>query len=74
MFLLTMFTLQTHLGFFDTVFRGHTDINSSIASKVVFSLSGRHKISPVIGYGLKFVKMYFLSKIDITMTTINKKL
>ena len=33
------------------------------------------KFSPaVIDYGLKFVKTYFLSKIYITMTTINNKI
>ena len=33
-----------------------------------------NKFSPVIGYGLKFGKNVVLSKIDVTMTTINKKL
>ena len=32
------------------------------------------KFSPVIGYGFKFVKMYFFIKINITTKTIHKKL
>ena len=39
-----------------------------------FVLVRSYKISPVIDYELKFVKMQFLRKIDIIMTTINKKL
>ena len=58
---------------FDTVFRRPYPC-FSIALRVILSLSDRYKIPPVIDYELKFVKMQFLRKIDIIMTTINKKL
>ena len=46
----------------------------SIALKVMLSLSDRYKVSSMIDYRLKFVKNVGFSKIDITTTTINKKL
>ena len=47
----------------------------SIALKVFFPCPIAIKCSPaVIAYGLKFVKTYFLSKIYITVTTINNKI
>ena len=45
----------------------------SIALKVVFSLSDRHKIFTSNLLWIEICKNIVLSKIDITMTTINKK-
>ena len=46
----------------------------SIVLKVICACPIATNFSPVIDYELKFVKMQFLVKIDITMTTVNKKL
>ena len=46
----------------------------SIALKVVFSLSDRYKIFTSNWLWIEICENVVLSKIDITMTTINKKL
>ena len=61
--------------FFYTVFQ-RLYTNFSIAIKVFFFFPCliAMKVSPVIAYGLKIVNNYVvLSKIDITITTTNKK-
>ena len=46
----------------------------SIALKVVFTLSDRYKIFTSYWLWIEICENVVLSKIDITMTTINKKL
>ena len=57
----------------DTVFQGPYRY-FSIALKVVFSLSDRYKIFTSNWLWIEICENVVLSKIDITMTTINKKL
>ena len=56
----------------DTVFQGPYRY-FSIALKVVFSLSDRYKIFTSNWLWIEICENVVLSKIDITMTTINKK-
>ena len=60
---------------FDTVFQRPyiTDISFSVALEVVFSLSDRYKIFTSNWLWIEICENAVLSKIDITMTTINKK-
>ena len=58
---------------FDTVFQRPYRY-FSIALKVVFSLSDRYKIFTSNWLWIEICENVVLSKIDITMTTINKKL
>ena len=58
---------------FDTVFQRPYRY-FSIALKVVFSLSDRYKIFTSNCLWIEICENAVLSKIDITMTTINKKL
>ena len=53
-------------------FRGHTDIFQS-PKKFFFSLSDRYKIFTSNWLWIEICENVVLSKIDITMTTINKK-
>ena len=46
----------------------------SIALKLVFSLSDRYKIFTSCWLWIEICEKVVLSKIDVTMTTINKKL
>ena len=56
-------------------FRGQeTDIIFSIALKVISSLSDRYKIFVSDWLYIEICQNVGFSKIDITMTTINKKL
>ena len=57
---------------FDTVFQRPYRY-FSIALKVFFSLSDRYKIFTSNGLWIEICENVVLSKIDITMTTINKK-
>ena len=58
---------------FDTVFQRPYRYFSN-ALKVFFSLSDRYKISTSNCLWIEICENVVLSKIDITMTTINKKL
>ena len=58
---------------FDTVFQ-RPHLYFSIALKVVFSLSDRYEIFTRNWLWIEICKNIVLSKIFITMTTINKKL
>ena len=58
---------------FDTVFQRPYRY-FSIALKMVFSLSNRYKIFTRNWLWIEICENVVLSKIDITMTTINKKL
>ena len=58
---------------FDTVFQRPYRY-FSIALKVVFALSDRYKIFTSNWQWIEIFENVVLSKIDITMTTINKKL
>ena len=58
---------------FDTVFQRPYRY-FSIALKVVFSLSDRYKIFTINWLWIEICENVVLNKIDITMTTINKKL
>ena len=64
---------QRHFSCFDTVFQGLYRY-FSIALKVVFALSDRYKIFTSSWIWIEICENIVLSKIDITMTTINKKL
>ena len=57
---------------FDTVFQ-RLYLYFSIALKVVFSLSGRYNVFTSNLLWIKICEKVVLSKIDITMTTMNKK-
>ena len=66
-------SVTTYLRCFDTVFqRPHRYF--SVALKVVFSLSDGYKIFTSNWLWIEICENVVLSKIDITMTTINKKL
>ena len=65
--------LVTALRCFDTVFQRPYRY-FSIALKVFFSLSDRYKIFTSNWLWIEICENVVLSKIDITMTTINKKL
>ena len=67
------FALSLVLRCFDTVFQRPYRY-FSIALKVVFSLSDRYKIFTSNWLWIEFCENVVLNKIDITMTTINKKL
>ena len=54
-------------------FRGHTAIFPAIALKVFFSFCDRQKIFTSYWLWIKTCENVVLSKIDITMTAINKK-
>ena len=58
---------------FDTVFQRRYRY-FSIALKVIFSLSDRYKIFTSNWLWIEICENVVLNKIDITMTTINKKL
>ena len=58
---------------FDTAFFQRPYRYFSIALKVVFSLSDRYKIFTSNWLWIEICENVVLSKIDITMTTINKK-
>ena len=62
----------TNLRCFDTVFQRPYRY-SSIPLKVFFSLSDRYKIFTSNWLLIEICENVVLSKIDITMTTINKK-
>ena len=65
--------MNTPLRFFDTVFqRPHRYF--SIVLKVVFSLYDRYKIFISNWLCIEICENVVLSKIDITITTIDKKL
>ena len=63
---------KTPLRCFDTVFQRPYRY-FSIALKVVYSLSDRYKIFTSNWLWIEICENAVLSKIDITMTTINKK-
>ena len=69
-FFLILF-LTNYLRCFDTVFQRQYQY-FSIALKVVFSLSDRYKILTSNWLWIEIGENVVLSKIDITMTTINK--
>ena len=64
---------RTTLRCFDTVFQRPYRY-FSVASKVAFSLSDRYEIITSNWLWIEICENVVLSQIDITMTTINKKL
>ena len=65
--------INSNLRCFDTVFQWPYRY-FSIALKVVFSLSDRYNIFTSIWLWIEICENVVLSKIDITMTTINEQL
>ena len=59
---------------FATIFIGYFNQSNFIALKVVFSFSDRYKIFTSNWLWIEICENVVLSKIDITMTTINKQL